>query len=411
MKIDLVPFRSTLKASESQVPLIERFADELRTIPGWEVRLVEQEPDVHRTLRTPGEIPLILALSGGIEERVLQAIGPAPGPIVILAHPHANSLPASLEILARLRQMGKPGRIVFAVPGYLDELASLFTLVETRRWFETARIGLIGDPSDWLVASSPEDAEVRSAWGPVVNRIPSRALQQAYRAVDLQEAQAEADQFAKAASGCLEPTPGTLLGAARLCAALRTLARDYRLNGATVRCFDLLGALENTGCYALARVNEEGLPAACEGDVPALLTMMLLHRLGRAPAFMANPAGINTVEGRITLAHCTVPRTLVQRYTIRSHFESGIGAAVQGEFAPGNCTVARIGGRNLRELFVADGQITGSGSDENLCRTQVHVRIDPEKARTMLEHPLGNHHVLVPGHLAGVAGEYHRLFI
>ena len=34
----------------------------------------------------------------------------------------------------------------------------------------------------------------------------------------------------------------------------------------TVRCFDLLGRIGTTGCLALAILNAEGIPAACEGD-------------------------------------------------------------------------------------------------------------------------------------------------
>ena len=33
-----------------------------------------------------------------------------------------------------------------------------------------ARLGLVGNPSDWLVASTPEPETVRTVWGPVVVR-------------------------------------------------------------------------------------------------------------------------------------------------------------------------------------------------------------------------------------------------
>jgi hypothetical protein len=36
----------------------------------------------------------------------------------------------------------------------------------------------------------------------------------------------------------------------------------------------------------------------------------------------------------MVLAHCTVPRTMVRAYDVRTHFESGLGVAVAGDLGP-----------------------------------------------------------------------------
>ena len=61
---------------------------------------------------------LYLALTGGTERRLLDLrdhrARHVPGePTTILAHPRHNSLPAALEALARVRQLGGRGRIVY----------------------------------------------------------------------------------------------------------------------------------------------------------------------------------------------------------------------------------------------------------------------------------------------------------
>ncbi|MFA6664598.1 MAG: hypothetical protein WCS21_09870, partial [Lachnospiraceae bacterium] len=53
--------------------------------------------------------------------------------------------------------------------------------------------------------------------------------------------------------------------------ALKVIIKKYNLKGFTLRCFDLLTAVKNTGCLALAKFNSEGVIATCEGDVPAML--------------------------------------------------------------------------------------------------------------------------------------------
>ena len=99
------------------------------------------------------------------------------------------------------------------------------------------------------------------------------------------------------------------------------------------------------------------------------------------------------------LAHCTVPRTLVENYRLRSHFESGLGVGIQGTLPTGPVTLLRIGGRKMDRLWLAEGKILRSGEAENLCRTQVEIQLTTGGTVTDLLHaPLGNHIVMVLGH-------------
>ncbi len=97
-----------------------------------------------------------------------------------------------------------------------------------------------------------------------------------------------------------------LPGAHQIYLALKTVVERHQLQGFTLRCFDLLTAVRNTGCMALARFNSEGIVAGCEGDVPAMLSMMIAQVLTGMSGFQANPARINPETGEILFAHCTV---------------------------------------------------------------------------------------------------------
>jgi L-fucose isomerase-like protein len=101
---------------------------------------------------------------GGTESAVLRlweerSTSNSDEPVFLLAHPSHNSLPASLEVLARLQQDGVSGRIFFLkapgdAAGY-RQVADAVHDVEARRALRQARIGCVGKPSDWLVASTP----------------------------------------------------------------------------------------------------------------------------------------------------------------------------------------------------------------------------------------------------------------
>jgi L-fucose isomerase-like protein len=198
--------------------------------------------------------------------------------------------------------------------------------------------------------------------------------------------------------------------AARVTAGLRAVVRRHRLGACSVRCFDLVTDLSTTGCLALSALLDEGVVAGCEGDLPATLTMLWMQALSGQPSFMANPQDLDPADRTLWLAHCTVARSLLEGYTLRSHFESGLGVGIQGDLPPGEATLARIGGEDLREVFLSDGQILASGSSERRCRTQVKVRLR-EDLEPLLERPLGNHHVLLRGHWAEDLRAYHDLFI
>lgn len=365
--------------------------------------------------------PVFFLLTGGTEAAALDAWRayrvqvPRAG-LVLLTHPGNNSLPAALETLARAQQEGAAGRIVY-LGGPQDE-AGWQALREALRDFTVwerlsqTRLGVVGKPSDWLVASTPAPEAVRDVWGPEPVPLAMEALLAELERVPaglIAEAMAELTQ---AATIITEPQSRDLKEAARVYGALLALASTHALDALTVRCFDLVLARRTTGCYALSRLTDAGVIAGCEGDVPSTLGMLWAQLLLDATPWMANPARVNVARNALVLAHCTVARRMVTRYALHSHFESGVGVGLQGSFAPGPVTLLRIGGADLRSLWLAEGMLIPSHQEENLCRTQAEIELLPAyDVGEWLHRPLGNHVVLVRGHYARVLRAWHETFI
>ena len=184
-------------------------------------------------------------------------------------------------------------------------------------------------------------------------------------------------------------------GALAIYDALKALVARYRLDGLTLRCFDLLTALHNTGCLALAMLNAEGITATCEGDIPAMLTMAVARALTGRSSFQVN---LSRIEGdRLLFAHCTVPLDIVQDYCYDTHFESGIGVAIHGQLPEGPVTLFKIS-PDFRRVYRREARIVANPYGDNLCRTQVIVEA-PGAAAYFLQQPIGNHHIIVPGTL------------
>ncbi|MBU1535325.1 hypothetical protein KKF84_08380, partial [Myxococcota bacterium] len=103
---------------------------------------------------------VLLTVTGGTEHMVMQRAKELQGPIILAAHPSSNSFPAALEVLARLQQLNRKGKIVML--GDRDEdflgLQRLLHAVQVHREISQTRLGVFGEPSDWLIAG-PSDQE------------------------------------------------------------------------------------------------------------------------------------------------------------------------------------------------------------------------------------------------------------
>ncbi len=396
-----IPVASELLSEESLNRLIADYIPALKDSGGerWQTE----------NLSHP--VPLFfLVVSGGTEQAILdlraRRITMAPHePAFLLAHPGNNSLPASLEVLARLQQDGEIGRI-FYLKGPddkigLQQIETAARDVEVHMALQQARIGLVGTPSDWLVASSPDPDTVQKRWGPKVVPIHLNELYQAMQDVPQEAIAPLRESLVSRAVEIKHPSPAELEGGIRVYWAMKQLLEQYNLSTITLRCFDLIGRLKITGCFALAQLNDEGIIAGCEGDLVSTVGMLWAYTLLDQISWMANPAQIDEENNTLWLGHCTVPRSMVQEYRLRSHFESGLGMGIQGKLSTGPVTLLRIGGKAMDQLWLAEGEILQAGHAENLCRTQVEVRLTRGGQVTDLLHtPLGNHLVLVPGYHA-----------
>lgn len=360
--------------------------------------------------------PVVFVATGGTERLILERARFTRGePAVLVAHPGHNSLPAALEVLARLQQKGVRGRVHY-LEGPADEegLQTLATAIRdraVRRALHEARIGLVGQPSDWLVASSPSPQVVREVWGPTVVPLPLEPLLEPPDAETGALGERTARAFRSGAEALLEAAESDLPAAGRVHAALRRMVDAGRLDAVSVRCFDLVTRRRTTGCLALARLCDEGVIAGCEGDLVATVAMLWVQRLVGVLPWMANPSRVDRARGVLSLAHCTVPPSLTTGYRLRTHFESGLGVGIQGMLPQGPVTVLRIGGERMQEMRALDAALVANTDHPDLCRTQVEVEIGREALEDLLARPLGNHVVVAAGHHAATLRRWHETMI
>lgn len=345
-------------------------------------------------------LDIIYVRTGGTEGIFKKLFPKLGGRILLLTSGKSNSLAASLEILSYLRQQGRSGEVIHGSTAYIaSRIITLAKVEKARKALKGCRLGSIGQPSDWLISSNADKEAVKRKLGIEIVDIP---IEELIGSVLSDREFALAEEVISLRDNIMTRAPEAVRryagGAVRIYSALKEIIRKYNLNGLTLRCFDLLEPLGNTGCLALALLNAEGIPAGCEGDMPALLTMAVGNALTGQCGFQANPSHINPETGHILLAHCTVPMNMIGKYSFNTHFESGIGIALHGELPEGECTIFKLSG-DFSRAYCCKAELLCNQYENNLCRTQIILKPENHKiaAEYFLNNPIGNHHIIFTG--------------
>ena len=326
--------------------------------------------------------------------------------VTLIADGRFNSLAASMEILTYLNYNNIKAFIAYGsneeISARLKDLTHVDFVNEqcgsAALSLSGDKIAVFGEPSDWLIASNVDRDFLKQKFNIDFVDIPLETLFRRFSLIDDNMVEFLTTDF-QAVTSRGETTERDLLDSLKIYLAINQICQENNCTCATVRCFSIIEKLKATGCLALALLNDEGIDAACEGDLQSLLSMILVRRVTGMPSFMANPSAMSKDNHTTTFAHCTVPTTMCRRYGFRSHFESQCGLAVAGEFSPSEVyTIFKWGGEKLDRFFVEEAVSVVAPSNENLCRSQLTLNFyNPEY---MLNNPIGNHHIILKGAFA-----------
>ncbi len=147
--------------------------------------------------------------------------------------------------------------------------------------------------------------------GIMLRHVPARTFIEEYnRLPENEEIFALADDFIRRARKMTGATRQDVInGAKSFFVARRILERE----GADAITMDCLGALADEPvslpCISWSRMNDEGIPAACEADYGAVAAQIMVQYLFGRPGFQQDPVA-DTSDDSIIGAHCSCPTRL-----------------------------------------------------------------------------------------------------
>ena len=229
--------------------------------------------------------------------------------------------------------------------------------------------------------STPE--KVKERLGVEMVAIPDGRYDEVMADVDEVAAKAEAKRWIDEAEAVVEPNEEDVLKAARASLTLNQLIAENRVDGLCVgTCMGWLS--RGFPCLGFSRLNDRGIPAACDGDMDCLLTMLIFqHALNRA-GFLGNAGGVDTAKNAFHLSHCSAPLRMEgpdcpkAPYLLRRHAEVRGGAVPEVHYKIGQkITFTKL--VHLDTLLMFTGKIIEvpkvPKGEERGCRTELVAEV------------------------------------
>lgn len=301
-------------------------------------------------------------------------------PILDRAHPMiVFSLPASGHDWMYAHRWQRQGKRVSLFPtSDYNELERALRLLRVIPLMQQSRLLLFPPARGTQPAQSPE--EIKKRLGADVVIVEEKKFGELIDGAEASAVRGEADRWTREAREIVEPTADDIQKAARVSVALQRLVEREQAQGLAIgTCMGWLP--KGFPCLGFARLRDAGIPAACEGDMDSLLTMMLFQYVTDRAGFQGN-ATFDTSRNVLWTAHCTAPLKMdgvgskPAPYLLRGHSEvSGSGCVPEVLYRVGQ-TITRTKLVNLETLLASTGKIIEvPARSVRACRTQIVTEV------------------------------------
>ena len=262
--------------------------------------------------------------------------------------------------------------------------------------------------ADWEITHDLPMAEAKL--GVRFVPIPQEELRHRYMSLD-ETAQRAATRLAEGlvdgahphASNRMPAAPnlGAIIAATKLYVAMDQIYQQREGDAVSVACSPWIhGEDLPVPCTALMLFQEEGIPATCQTDIDALLTMVMVKRATGLASFMG---GAIKAQGKLGINHCVICRNLAgpespqQPYTLSNYHGRKESPTVWAEVPTGKrVTVARLT-KGLNNLLLLSGILVANQTHNTRCRNTLVIDVPNRDRVFKAVKGVQNHYVVAVG--------------
>lgn len=193
-----------------------------------------------------------------------------------------GALPAAGVIRQTLEEMGAHFKFIYGQPDDADVFAEAraFALAaHARRALRGARIGLFGYISMGMYTGTFDHTKLRREIGPEIVQLDQYAIVKKDEEIQDDWVQELVKQYKERWLLAEGVGDEALAASMRQYAAIRQLSEEHGFEALTVKCqYELSRLFGLAPCVALSVLGDE-LPVSCEGDVPLIVSQLMLYYL------------------------------------------------------------------------------------------------------------------------------------
>lgn len=393
MKVLALPLASRLHGENYYRGLMRIYKDCLEGYDGVIVSdyIFTSAEELSIDLESP-DLLLLIHLTGGTSGLAKIVVERSGKPAILVAHGYHNSLPSALSARAWMVHRGYRARIIYSdkPSGFCKIFNSVYRGLLAG--YSLSRLRVLEINGDGVLSDSAR--RFSEALGAVVKAVSYRDVMDTGSKASDRELNDLINHISKHIdlSGI---SYEDLYKVIRIYYAIRKIIVEKGFNAVSIDCFPLILEYKITPCLAIAMLNNDGIPAACEDDFYSLALLVLGPILSGEPGWISNPSGL-TSEGYIKFAHCTIAPRLGSNCMLVSHFESGYPYAIACRLKHREYALLRLS-LDYKQLHVFRAKNIESGLLEpGLCRTQLIASLHDLGGREFIEYAQGNHHVAIP---------------
>ena len=356
----------------------------------------------------PPDALFLVPLKKGHWPHITRIVAETKLPTIVLA-------PLGVLLAPQVRELqDKPGVFMISSLDNFDAAEQGLRMVRTSSWMRQSRI--------LNIARSTAEDRIVPHMGTRVRTVANTGyIEEFKRTGPTDEVKELAAAYKNNATKVLQPTGEDVFDAARASVALKHFVEAANVDAVMMDC---LPGLQHPHqhvppCMGFMDMRNRGIPAGCESDLDATLTMMLLQSLFDKPGFQHNPT-VETEKNHYFCAHCTSATKMkgldapAEPYVLMSHAEAGWGCVPRVLFSPGqDVTITKYlsvkSDTETPQMLVYSGQIVGCPSVPQAggCRTNAETTINELEDVADLK---GHHLIMIYGDHAKALRRFCRMY-
>jgi hypothetical protein len=316
---------------------------------------------------------LLIPFKKGHWEHVTRIVEESQIPAVVLAT-------LGILLVDHINQLHrKPGVYLVNSLDNFDAVENGMKMIKTARWMRESLLVNIAGPKT-------EETTVPYL-GTRLRTIPGERFVEEFRRSETTDAVRQlAKTFMSNAKEVVQPTETDVIDAAKTYFALKRIIQAEQADAIMMDCLPGLRKPHKhpPPCMGFMSLRDEGIPAGCQADLNATLTLMLVQQLFGRPGFQQN-SSMETENNHYFGAHCTCPSKLSgtngpsQPYILMNHAEAGWGCVPRVLWPVGqDVTMAQYVSGQPPQMYIYSGKVVRCPETPPTggCRTNIEMTIN-----------------------------------